>query len=30
MPEPRQGHVILGVNVLVLGYLPAAWLWDPG
>lgn len=21
----REGHVILGINVLVLGYLPAAW-----
>jgi len=29
MPDHRQGHVILGVNVLVLGYLPAAWQWDP-
>ena len=29
MPEARSGHVILGVNVLVLGYLPAAWQWDP-
>ena len=29
MPASRQGHVILGVNALVLGYLPAAWLWDP-
>jgi len=28
MTQPRAGHVILGVNVLVLGYLPAAWLWD--
>ncbi|GAA5037368.1 alkanesulfonate monooxygenase SsuD/methylene tetrahydromethanopterin reductase-like flavin-dependent oxidoreductase (luciferase family) [Thermocatellispora tengchongensis] len=25
MPNPREGKVILGVNVLVLGYLPAAW-----
>jgi len=25
----RQGeHVVLGLNVLVLGYLPAAWQWD--
>ncbi|SHN74280.1 LLM class flavin-dependent oxidoreductase [Cryptosporangium aurantiacum] len=24
----REGHVILGVNTLVLGYLPAAWQWD--
>lgn len=24
----RKGHVILGVNVLTLGYLPAAWQWD--
>ncbi len=29
MPEARSGHVILGVNVLVLGYLSAAWQWDP-
>jgi FMN-dependent oxidoreductase (nitrilotriacetate monooxygenase family) len=29
MPAPREGHVILGVNVLCLGYLPAAWQWDP-
>ena len=29
MPEARSGHVILGVNVLLLGYLPAAWQWDP-
>jgi hypothetical protein len=29
MPEARSGHVILGVNVLVLGYLPAARQWDP-
>lgn len=28
MPEARSGHVILGVNVLVLGYLSAAWQWD--
>lgn len=27
MPD-RDGHVILGVNVLVLGYLPAAWQTD--
>ncbi|MFC4121563.1 NtaA/DmoA family FMN-dependent monooxygenase [Nonomuraea zeae] len=25
MSNPREGHVLLGVNVLVLGYLPAAW-----
>lgn len=25
MSEPRTGHVLLGVNVLVLGYLPSAW-----
>ncbi|WAL68811.1 NtaA/DmoA family FMN-dependent monooxygenase [Amycolatopsis cynarae] len=25
MTERRTGHVILGINVLVLGYLPAAW-----
>ncbi|ROO84231.1 FMN-dependent oxidoreductase (nitrilotriacetate monooxygenase family) [Actinocorallia herbida] len=25
MSSAREGHVILGVNVLVLGYLPAAW-----
>ncbi|GGL19498.1 LLM class flavin-dependent oxidoreductase [Nocardia jinanensis] len=25
MPEPRPGHVLLGVNVLVYGYIPAAW-----
>ncbi|MGI5329378.1 NtaA/DmoA family FMN-dependent monooxygenase [Actinomadura nitritigenes] len=25
MSRPRTGHVLLGVNVLVLGYLPAAW-----
>ena len=25
MTDHRPGHVILGVNVLVLGYLPAAW-----
>lgn len=25
MSDSRPGHVILGVNVLVLGYLPAAW-----
>ncbi len=25
MTERRDGHVILGINVLVLGYLPAAW-----
>ena len=25
MPNRREGHLILGVNVLVLGYLPAAW-----
>ena len=25
MTNRRAGHVILGVNVLVLGYLPAAW-----
>jgi len=24
----RPGHVILGVNTLVLGYLPAAWQWE--
>ncbi len=29
MPDHRHGHVILGVNVLVLGYLPSAWQWDP-
>lgn len=29
MPAPREGHVIFGVNVLCLGYLPAAWQWDP-
>lgn len=23
--SPREGHVILGINALVLGYLPAAW-----
>ncbi|MBB2914568.1 FMN-dependent oxidoreductase (nitrilotriacetate monooxygenase family) [Streptosporangium becharense] len=28
MSDHRQGHVILGVNVLVLGYLPAAWQSD--
>lgn len=28
MPDGRRGHVILGVNVLTLGYLPAAWQWD--
>ncbi|MFT4397053.1 NtaA/DmoA family FMN-dependent monooxygenase [Gordonia lacunae] len=25
MTDRREGHVILGINVLVLGYLPAAW-----
>lgn len=25
MTNKRSGHVLLGVNVLVLGYLPAAW-----
>lgn len=25
MAHRRSGHVILGINVLVLGYLPAAW-----
>jgi len=25
MTRTREGHVLLGVNVLVLGYLPAAW-----
>lgn len=25
MSEPRFGHLLLGVNVLVLGYLPSAW-----
>ncbi|MGW0178090.1 LLM class flavin-dependent oxidoreductase [Nocardia sp. NPDC003345] len=25
MTEPRSGHVLLGVNVLVYGYIPAAW-----
>jgi FMN-dependent oxidoreductase (nitrilotriacetate monooxygenase family) len=25
MTERRAGHVILGINVLVLGYLPASW-----
>lgn len=25
MSSKRSGHVILGINVLVLGYLPAAW-----
>ncbi|MFF0145191.1 FMN-dependent oxidoreductase (nitrilotriacetate monooxygenase family) [Amycolatopsis sulphurea] len=25
MTQRRTGHVILGINVLVLGYLPAAW-----
>ncbi|WP_131736264.1 NtaA/DmoA family FMN-dependent monooxygenase [Actinomadura roseirufa] len=25
MSPPRTGHVLLGVNVLVLGYLPSAW-----
>lgn len=25
MTNKRSGHVILGINVLVLGYLPAAW-----
>lgn len=25
MNSPRDGHVILGINALVLGYLPAAW-----
>jgi len=29
VPEDREGHVVLGVNALTLGYLPAAWLWDP-
>lgn len=24
----EEDHVVLGVNVLVLGYLPAAWQWD--
>ena len=28
MTDRRPGHVILGVNVLVLGYLPAAWQSD--
>ncbi|MEU6430724.1 NtaA/DmoA family FMN-dependent monooxygenase [Microbispora sp. NPDC046973] len=28
MSDVRTGHVILGVNVLVLGYLPAAWQSD--
>lgn len=28
MSGDRHGHVILGVNVLVLGYLPAAWQSD--
>ncbi|GAA3680996.1 LLM class flavin-dependent oxidoreductase [Arthrobacter ginkgonis] len=25
MSEAREGHVLLGINVLVLGYLPASW-----
>ncbi|MDH2414160.1 NtaA/DmoA family FMN-dependent monooxygenase [Nocardioides sp. CER19] len=25
MTDRRPGHVLLGINVLVLGYLPAAW-----
>lgn len=25
MTDRRAGHVLLGINVLVLGYLPAAW-----
>lgn len=25
MTDRRTGHVLLGINVLVLGYLPAAW-----
>lgn len=25
MPEPRSGHVLLGINALVLGYVPSAW-----
>lgn len=25
MPDRRTGHVILGINVLTLGYLPSAW-----
>ncbi|MFE0018562.1 NtaA/DmoA family FMN-dependent monooxygenase [Mesorhizobium sp. NPDC059054] len=25
MTSKRSGHVLLGINVLVLGYLPAAW-----
>lgn len=25
MTNKRSGHVLLGINVLVLGYLPAAW-----
>ena len=25
MTNRRSGHVLLGINVLVLGYLPAAW-----
>lgn len=25
MTEPRTGHVLLGVNVLVYGYIPAVW-----
>jgi alkanesulfonate monooxygenase SsuD/methylene tetrahydromethanopterin reductase-like flavin-dependent oxidoreductase (luciferase family) len=29
MTRTRGGQVILGVNVLTLGYLPAAWQWDP-
>lgn len=28
MSERREGHVILGINVLTLGYLPAAWQSD--
>jgi FMN-dependent oxidoreductase (nitrilotriacetate monooxygenase family) len=28
MSERRDGHVILGINVLTLGYLPAAWQTD--
>ena len=28
MSADRSGHVILGINVLTLGYLPAAWQTD--
>lgn len=28
MTDARDGHVILGINVLTLGYLPAAWQTD--